>query len=225
MDGQIFGTYLTMMSLGGFKFGIYTAAYQQLNRSTQYKWGEQEVFGGWDNLQYLGPGQDTQTLTGVIYGEWNGGFQQIDKLRALAAKGEPQLLISGTGRIMGYWVINQIDEGQEKFAAFGVPRRQEFTINLRKFGDSAGRFRFVGWFLQSVRKFIMALYRTKDGDTVDSIAYKYYGSTSNKLVENIFEANHRLSDYPPVLPEGLLIELPEQSQTTMITTKKVKLWD
>lgn len=71
----------------------------------------------------------------------------------------------------------------------------------------------------------MAVYRTKDGDTVDSIAYKYYGSTSNKLVENIFEANHRLSDYPPVLPEGLLIELPEQSQTTMTTTKKVKLWD
>ncbi|WP_161798541.1 hypothetical protein [Acinetobacter sp. 243_ASPC] len=37
MDGQIFGTYLTMMSLGGFKFGVYTAAYQQPNRSTQYK--------------------------------------------------------------------------------------------------------------------------------------------------------------------------------------------
>ncbi|KOR14698.1 hypothetical protein ABW55_12385 [Acinetobacter sp. C15] len=71
----------------------------------------------------------------------------------------------------------------------------------------------------------MALYRTKDGDTVDSIAYKYYGSTSNKLVENIFEVNHRLSDHPPVLPEGLLIELPEQSQTTMTPTKKVKLWD
>lgn len=143
MDGQIFGTYLTMMSLGGFKFGIYTAAYQQLNRSTQYKWGEQEVFGDWDNLQYLGPGQDTKTLTGVIYGEWNGGFHQLDKLRDLAAQGEPKLLISGTGKILGYWVINQIDEGQEKFAAFGVPRRQEFTINLRKFGDSAGRLGLV----------------------------------------------------------------------------------
>jgi uncharacterized protein len=139
MKGQIFGTYLTMMKLGTFKFCIYTAAYQELNRTTNYKWGEQAVFGGWDNLQYLGPGEDAASLTGVVYPEFEGGTGQIDDLRALASTGKPRLLISGTGEILGYWIINSITEGQTKFAAFGVPRRQEFTVNIRKYSDTTGR--------------------------------------------------------------------------------------
>ncbi|NEU33736.1 phage tail protein, partial [bacterium LRH843] len=111
-------TFLTMMRLGSYKFCIYTPAYQELNRTTNYKWGEQAVFGDWDNLQFLGPGEDTQSLTGVVYPEFKGGTGQIDELRALAATGIPQLLISGTGKILGYWVINSITEGQTKFAAF-----------------------------------------------------------------------------------------------------------
>ena len=150
MKGQIYGTYLSMMRLGTFKFCIYTAAYQELNRTTNYKWGEQAVFGSWDNLQFLGPGEDTQSLTGIVYPEFKGGTGQIDELRALATTGIPQLLISGTGTILGYWVINSITEGQTKFAAFGVPRRQEFTINMRKYSDSAGRLGLLSTILNAV---------------------------------------------------------------------------
>lgn len=150
MDGQIYGTYLTMMRLGSYKFCIYTAAYQELNRTTNYKWGEQAVFGDWDNLQFLGPGEDTQSLTGVVYPEFKGGTGQIDELRALAATGSPQLLISGTGKILGYWVINSITEGQTKFAAFGVPRRQEFTVNMRKYSDSAARLGLLSTIINAV---------------------------------------------------------------------------
>ncbi|MHC5170210.1 phage tail protein [Acinetobacter johnsonii] len=150
MDGQIYGTFLTMMRLGSYKFCIYTAAYQELNRTTNYKWGEQAVFGDWDNLQYLGQGEDTQSLTGVVYPEFKGGTSQIDELRALAATGIPQLLISGTGKILGYWVINSITEGQTKFAAFGVPRRQEFTINMRKYSDSPTRLGLLSGIMNAV---------------------------------------------------------------------------
>jgi len=150
MDGQIYGTFLTMMRLGSYKFCIYTAAYQELNRTTNYKWGEQAVFGDWDNLQFLGPSEDTQSLTGVVYPEFKGGTGQIDELRALAATGIPQLLISGTGKILGYWVINSITEGQTKFAAFGVPRRQEFTINMRKYSDSPVRLGLLSGIMNAV---------------------------------------------------------------------------
>ena len=150
MDGQIYGIFLTMMRLGSYKFCIYTAAYQELNRTTNYKWGEQAVFGDWDNLQFLGPGEDTQSLTGVVYPEFKGGTGQIDELRSLAATGVPQLLISGTGKILGYWVINSITEGQTKFAAFGVPRRQEFTINMRKYSDSTARLGLLSGIMNAV---------------------------------------------------------------------------
>ncbi|MCX5466239.1 phage tail protein [Acinetobacter nematophilus] len=134
----VYGSFVTMMRLGDFKFGIYTAAYQELNRTTQYQWGEQSVLGDWDNLQFLGPGQDTMTLTGVIFPEWNGGTRQLDNLRGLGSLGKPQLLINGSGKVLGNWIITEVSEGQSKHAAFGVPRRQEFMINLRKHSDVMG---------------------------------------------------------------------------------------
>ena len=69
----------------------------------------------------------------------------------------------------------------------------------------------------------MAQYLTKAGDTLDEIAYRYYGHTNNKVVEHILEVNFGISRYEVLLPAGVLIELPEVKQT--IDTRKVKLWD
>jgi len=123
-----------MMRLGSFSFGINTAAYNELRRSTEYKWPAQERFGQYDALQFTGPGQDSITLSGVILTAYRGGTGQLDRLRSLAAQGRPQLLVSGLGSIMGRWVIERIDEGQTVFAAAGMPRRQEFTVQLRRYG-------------------------------------------------------------------------------------------
>ena len=69
----------------------------------------------------------------------------------------------------------------------------------------------------------MAQYLTKAGDTLDEIAYRYYGNTNNKVVERILEMNFGISQYEALLPAGVLIELPEVQQST--ETRKVKLWD
>ena len=69
----------------------------------------------------------------------------------------------------------------------------------------------------------MAKYLTKVGDTLDEIAYRYYGNTNNKVVERILKVNFGISQYEALLPAGVLIELPEVQQST--ETRKVKLWD
>jgi phage tail protein X len=69
----------------------------------------------------------------------------------------------------------------------------------------------------------MQQYRTKDGDTADSIAWNYYGSTDGKVVEQLLEANKGLSDYGPLLPPGLVVNLPKL--TAAAQTDGVKLWD
>lgn len=122
----------TMMRLGPFAFGIRTAAYQDLKRSTEWKWPNLERFGQLDALQYTGPGSETITLNGVILTEYRGGLGQLERLRILGGEGKPQLLVSGLGEIMGTWVIEWVDEGQSVFAAAGLPRRQEFTVQLRR---------------------------------------------------------------------------------------------
>lgn len=127
-----------MMTLGGFQFGISTAAYQELTRTTEYRWPSQDRFLQDPALQFVGPGADTITLQGVVFPEWNGGTGQLDALRALAAGGTPLTLIGGTGTVMGDWVVERVEEKGTVFAAQGVARKQEFTLGLRKFAGGGG---------------------------------------------------------------------------------------
>lgn len=69
----------------------------------------------------------------------------------------------------------------------------------------------------------MTLYRTKDGDTVELVAWNFYGRQDNRIVERVLEANYGLADYGPVLSAGLLISLPDIAETQ--TSQGVKLWD
>lgn len=121
-----------MMQLGSFQFSINSAAYQELRRRTEYRWASQDRFGKMPALQFTGPGGDAITLTGVIYTEFRGGTGQLDKMRAMAKQGLPQLLIDGNGRLLGRFVIEGVEEGQSVFAGYGRPRKQEFTLQLRK---------------------------------------------------------------------------------------------
>ncbi|CAG2144359.1 hypothetical protein LMG31506_02989 [Cupriavidus yeoncheonensis] len=134
MDGYTTGQTM-MMQLGGYQFGIATAAYQELQRTSEYRWPSQDRFGQAGALQFTGVTNEAITLQGVVYPEYRGGGGQLDTLRALAAQGQPQLMVAGNGTQLGRWVIEAVDERQGTFAAEGLPRRQEFVLKLRKFDD------------------------------------------------------------------------------------------
>jgi phage protein U len=125
-----------MLMLGDYQFGIDTAAYQELTRVSEYRWPVQERFMKGQALQFVGPGGDTITLPGTIYPEYRGGFEQLQGMRDTAALGVPLTLIDGGGTIMGSWVIERVEEKQVAFFASGVPRKQEFSLGLRKFDDT-----------------------------------------------------------------------------------------
>jgi phage tail protein X len=65
-------------------------------------------------------------------------------------------------------------------------------------------------------------YRTKDGDMLDAICYKFYGRQA-KAVEIVYEANRGLADVGPVFQAGLIIELPEIPAVD--TVAAIRLWD
>lgn len=134
-QGNESGNAPVMLMLGGFKFSLNTAVFQEMQRNTSWRWPAQERLGQYDALQHTGPGDDRITLPGVIYPDWRGGVQQVDELRALAAQGRPLRLIAATGQILGMWVIESIGETQSFFLPDGTPRRQEFTLTIKKYGD------------------------------------------------------------------------------------------
>lgn len=126
----------TMLILGGFKFSLNTAVFQEQRRMTSYRWPAQERIGQFDALQFTGPGEDRITLPGVIYPDFRGGSDQLNELRSLASRGQPLRLIAASGEVLGMWVIESVEEVQSTFKVDGSPRRQDFTITIKKFGDA-----------------------------------------------------------------------------------------
>lgn len=122
-----------MMQLGFFQFSIDSAAYQRLNRSSEYRWARQSRIGSNDALQFTGHGPETIELEGVIYPHFKGGLGQIDKMRTQASIGVPLPLVTGVGKVLGIWVVEAISEGQEVFAAQGIPHKQDFTIRMARY--------------------------------------------------------------------------------------------
>jgi phage tail protein X len=66
-------------------------------------------------------------------------------------------------------------------------------------------------------------YTTREGDTVDFIAWKFYGSTANRVTESVLDSNPGLAAYGPELPDGVQIDLPAIEAPAKTTG--VKLWD
>lgn len=66
-------------------------------------------------------------------------------------------------------------------------------------------------------------YRTRQGDTLDAICWRHYGRES--AAEAVLEANPRLADHGPILPQGLEIELPELAAPAPAAATLIKLWD
>ena len=67
----------------------------------------------------------------------------------------------------------------------------------------------------------MITYVTKDGDVLDAICWKYYGSTLG-TVEKVLEANRHLAELGSIFTAGVKIVLPDLAQEE--ETESVKLW-
>ncbi|PMP51659.1 MULTISPECIES: tail protein X [Vibrio] len=65
-------------------------------------------------------------------------------------------------------------------------------------------------------------YRTRTGDMLDWVCTQYYGERP-RAVEAVLDANPGLAAYGPVLPAGLVIELPDLGPAE--DTSTISLWD
>lgn len=135
-NGNSSGNAPVLLMLGGFKFSLNTAVFNQMQRSTAWQWPSQARIGQYGALQYTGPGEDTLVLPGVVFSDFRGGSYQVDALRQLAAMGQPLPLLNAYGKVLGRWVIEKIDETASEFHADGTPRRQEFSVSLRRFDNA-----------------------------------------------------------------------------------------
>lgn len=121
-----------LMALSTFVFDLPTLAYQQFQRQMQWRYGSSERIGARAAYQYLGVGEETIELTGLVAPEFTGTTASIDTLRAMADTGEPFPLVEGTGVVYGSYVITAVNATHSLFWPDGSPRRVEFTLSLKR---------------------------------------------------------------------------------------------
>ncbi|NUT88789.1 phage tail protein [Pseudomonas corrugata] len=124
-----------MLALGMFVFSLSTAAYQELQRQTEWRHASNSRVGATPARQFVGRGDDTITLPGIILPELAGSALSLDALRLMANTGKAWPMVEGSGRIYGLWIIERLSETKTLFFRDGTPRRIEFTLSLKRIDD------------------------------------------------------------------------------------------
>ena len=127
-----------MAQLGPYQFSLETSAFDTLSRNTEFRWSAQNRIGRMPAQQFLGYGEDTIELQGVIYPHFRGGLGQMAALRELAGNGVPMPLIysfESTGQYVGLWCVRSIRDVRSTFMRNGAARKIEFTMSLTAYGE------------------------------------------------------------------------------------------
>ena len=136
-----------MMLLGPIYFSIDTAAYEQLQRNTQYQWASQSRLGhsslkhlgiGGPAYQYIGPGDDSISLNGTIYPKYKGSLWMMPYMRLAASLGIALPLIDVNGFIIGSrWLIENVQETRSALFSNGIPRKVDFSLSLKRYNEDS----------------------------------------------------------------------------------------
>lgn len=118
-----------------YYFNLDTAAFEELTRSSEFRWAAQERLTRRPAQQAVGLGAERISLKGSIYPGFKGGLKQLDTLRSIGAQLQPLSLTTGYGDVLGNWCLKTIEEEQSAFLQGGIPRKQAFTLEFVRYGD------------------------------------------------------------------------------------------
>ena len=118
-----------------YYFNLDTAAFEELSRTTDFRWASQERLTRRPAQQAIGMGEERIKLKGSIYPGFKGGLKQLDTLRSIGAQLQPLGLTTGYGDVLGNWCLKSIEEEQSALLQGGIPRKQGFTLEFVRYGD------------------------------------------------------------------------------------------
>ena len=128
---------MILMSLGMFPFHVPTLAFDELQRRADWRHARTPRVGARDAVQYVGPGDETVSISGTAYAELSKGVASLDELRDMAGTGEAWPLVDGAGRVFGDFVITGIDERHKFLFEDGTARKIDFGIDLLRVDEDA----------------------------------------------------------------------------------------
>lgn len=131
--------YMVQLFIGNFPCWVEQAPLEKFSRARNWRWPSQARLSRPNALQFVGAGDDTITLSGVIHpheDKCGGKATSMDDLANLANGGEPQLvIIPGWGRVLGKFAITDIKEDYSHMLDDLRPRKVAFSVTLKRYGS------------------------------------------------------------------------------------------
>ena len=127
---------MALAALGLFVFITPTIPFQEFSESHGWRHPSQTTVGSRNPpTQYTGKDNDTVTITAELRPEVYGGDLSIEILKKMADTGQPWPLIKGTGKFLGSYVIESIDNKQSHLMHDSKAKSISFTLTLKKVAD------------------------------------------------------------------------------------------
>ena len=125
-----------LAALGMFVFEPNTALFDQLERQRSWRHARTERFGAMAASQFTGPGDDRVRLSGMLVPEICGSYHSsLETLAEMANAGEAYPLVMGSGKVLGQYTIEILDERHTNLVDTGDARTVDFTIELSRVPD------------------------------------------------------------------------------------------
>lgn len=123
----------TPMALGPFAFESLSFGFYGVSRDLATPWASIQTVGGLDRLQWTGGESDKVTIVGVVFPEEFGGLDSLEGVRSAARSGAVVPLVTLGGNVYGLYVIEAVNEDQSYHDANGRPRRDVYSIDLKRY--------------------------------------------------------------------------------------------
>ena len=125
-----------LATLGVFVFTRQTVPFQSLDRTSSWRHPTNSVGGAMPKTQFTGKDSETVTISGRLAPEITGGKLSLAMLELMAESGAAFPLIEGADfMLMGFFVIESIQETRTELFGDGTPRLIDFTLNLKRTDD------------------------------------------------------------------------------------------
>jgi uncharacterized protein len=126
------------MSLGLFLFVLPTVVFQDMKHKRDVRHARNERVGNIDAFQFVGPGEESITLSGNTAYGINHASASYAVLNRMMQTGKAWPLIDGLGNVYGQYIIQSLDISKSGFRKFGQARQSDFTIDLQRVDNPGG---------------------------------------------------------------------------------------
>ena len=69
----------------------------------------------------------------------------------------------------------------------------------------------------------MRTYKTREGDTLDSVAYEFYGHLTPAVLQEVYRANQNIGDFQQPFEQGIVVNLPDIEPPDVEEVAQIKL--